>query len=123
MNNSTTREIFLNKLKRTGELQITVTGRKTKKKFSTPVWFVLDGDNKRVTIVPVKGADSNWFKNLAKDPSIELALGDSTISSKASLVRDSNQTKQVIEKLKAKYKLEWSESYYTKRDAFIEVPV
>ena len=123
MNNSTTREIFLNKLKRTGELQITVTGRKTKKKFSAPVWFVLDGDNKRATIVPVKGADSNWFKNLAKDPSIELAVDDSTISSKASLVRDSNQTKQVIEKLKAKYKSEWSESYYTKRDAFVEVPV
>ncbi|MCL5067305.1 MAG: hypothetical protein M1368_03000, partial [Thaumarchaeota archaeon] len=74
-------------------------------------------------IVPVKGTDSNWFKNLAKDPSIELAVDDSTISSKASLVRDSNQAKQVIEKLIAKYKSEWSESYYTKRDAFVEVHV
>src|SRR5579875_2017060 len=113
---------FLSKLKRSGEVRITVRGRKTKKKFSAPVWFFLDREEKKVILVPVKGSDSEWFKDLAKDPQIELSVDDTTITSNATLVRDSNRTKQVIDKLKVKYKSEWSESYYTKRDVCVEVP-
>lgn len=122
---SSTRENFLSKLKRSGEVLIIVTGRKTKKKFSTPVWFLLEGEDKKekVLLVPIKGSDSNWFKNLVEDARIRLGVADSTIESEATLVRDRNQVKQLIDKLKAKYESEWSESYYTKRDAYVEVPV
>ena len=104
---------------------IIVTGRKTKKKFSTPVWFLLEGEDKKekVLLVPIKGSDSNWFKNLVEDAQIRLGVADSTIESEATLVRYRNQVKQLIDKLKAKYELEWSEFYYTKRDAYVEVPV
>ncbi|HZW57522.1 MAG TPA: nitroreductase/quinone reductase family protein [Nitrososphaerales archaeon] len=110
-------------MKQSGEVKITVTGRKSKKKFSTPVWFVLDGGEKKVELVPVKGSDSNWFKDLVKDPRIELSVDDTSIASKATLVRDPNQAKKILDKLRAKYKSEWSESYYTKRDVSVEVPV
>ena len=122
---SSTRENFLSKLKRSGEVLIIVTGRKTKKKFSTPVWFLLEGEDKKekVLLVPIKGYVCNWFKNLVEDARIRLGVADSTIESEATLVRDRNQVKQLIDKLKAKYESEWSESYYTKRDAYVEVPV
>lgn len=100
---------------------MTVRGRITKRKFSTPVWFVLDGG--KVILVPIKGSESDWFKNLKKDPSIELGLDEITLPSKATLVNDSTQVKKVLDMFRAKYKSEWSESYYIKRDVYVEVPV
>ena len=115
-------EKFLKTLKQSNEVGITVTGRKTGRKFSTPVWFVLDGEEK-VILVPTKGSNNNWFKNLVKNPLIELSAGGIAIPSKAKLVRDSNQVKEIIDQLRVKYKSMWSESYYTKRDVCVEVPV
>lgn len=112
---------LLNRLSRSNEVNITVTGRITKRKFSTPVWFVLDAA--RVLLLPVKGSESNWLKNLTKDPHIELRVEDAGISSKATIVRDSDQVKEVFDKFRAKYRSMWSESYYTKRDVYVEVPV
>ena len=120
MSHTSQRESFLGKLKQTGELTITVTGRKTKRKFSTPVWFAMEGQ--RILLVPVKGSDSNWFKNLEKNPEIELSVDDAKISSKANLVSDPANVKKILEKFRAKYKSQWSE-YYSKQDVYVEVPV
>jgi hypothetical protein len=121
MNGPANREEILNKLKKSSEVNITVTGRITRKKLSTPVWFVLDGD--RVTLLPIKGSESSWLKNLAKDPHIELGVDDIAIPSKAKLVRDSQRVNKVFDKFRSKYRSMWSESYYTKRDVYVEVPV
>ena len=121
MKGPTNREDVLNKLKKSKEVNITVTGRITGKKISTPVWFVLDGN--RVILLPIKGSESSWLKNLAKDPHIELGVDDNAIPSRAKLVRDSDQVNKVLDKLRSKYRSMWSESYYTKRDVYVEVPV
>jgi hypothetical protein len=102
-------------------VNITVTGRKTKKKFSTPVWFVLEGEHK-VLLVPNTGSDNYWFKDLVVDPQIELTVDENAISSKAKLLRDSDHVEKILEKFRAKYRSMWSESYYTKRDVY-EVPL
>jgi deazaflavin-dependent oxidoreductase (nitroreductase family) len=120
MNGPADRERLLNKLKRSNEVDIAVTGRKTKKKLSTPVWFVLDGEEK-VILVPMKGSDTSWFKNLAKDPQVELNVDEITISFKATIVRDSDQVEKLLDKFRAKYRSMWSESYYAKRDVYVEV--
>jgi deazaflavin-dependent oxidoreductase (nitroreductase family) len=114
-------EDFLNKLKRSNEVTITVTGRKSKKKFSTPVWFILDG--RKVLIVPTKGSDNNWFKNVEKDPRIDLGVDDVTVSSRATIARDPDQAKRIVAMLAEKYKSMWSDSYYTKRDVYVEILV
>ena len=112
---------LLDRLKHSNELTITVTGRRTKKRFSAPVWFVLDGE--KVTLVPMKGSDNEWYKDLAEEPQIELGVDDITIPFKATLVRDPTQLEKVLDGFRAKYKSMWSESYYTKRDVYVEVPV
>ena len=103
-------------------MNITVTGRKTKKEFSAPVWFALEGESK-VILVPMKGSDNNWFKDLVEDPQIELAVDEIAIPFKAVIVRDSNRVEKVLDKFRAKYKSMWSETYYTKRDVYVEVLV
>jgi deazaflavin-dependent oxidoreductase (nitroreductase family) len=115
------RRSLLDRLKHSNEVNITVTGRKTKKKFSTPVWFVLDGE--KIILVPMKGSDNEWYKDLAKDPQIELGVDDATTPFKATLVRDSAKVEKVLDGFRAKYKSMWSESYYTKRDVYVEVPL
>ena len=74
-------------------------------------------------IVPVKGSDNNWFKNLVQSPQIELSTRGISALCDASIVRDPKQVEKVIDKLKAKYRSMWSEAYYTKRDVYVEVPV
>ena len=116
------RRSLLGKLEQSKEVNTTVLGRKTKKRFSTPVWFVLEGEEK-VMLVPTKGSDNNWFKDLVKNPQIELRVDEITLTSRATLVRDSNQVEKVLDRFRAKYRSMWSESYYTKRDVYVEVSV
>ena len=112
-------EGLLAKLKRSSEVTITVRGRRSGRKFSAPVWFVVDGE--KVILVPTKGSDNNWFKNLVKDPHIEL---DGILTpSEAKIVRDSGQVEKILDAFRAKYRSMWSESYYTKRDVYVEVAV
>lgn len=102
-------------------MNVTVTGRRTKGKFTTPVWFVLDGG--KVLLVPSRGSDNNWFKDLVKDPRIGLGLGDAAIPFDATPVRDPSRVEAVLDKFRAKYRSVWSESYYAKRDVYVEVPI
>ena len=115
------REEFLTKLGKAEEVKITVTGRKSKRKRSTPVWFILDG--RTVKIVPVRGTDTPWFRNLLKDPQIGLGVDGASVSSKAKLVRDPAGAERILDVLRVKYRSVWSESYYPKHDAYVEVPV
>ena len=115
------RRSLLDRLKHSNEVTITVTGRKTKKRFSTPVWFVLDEE--KVILVPMKGSDNEWYKDLVEEPQIELGVDDITIPFKAKLVRGPAHVEKALDGFRAKYKSMWSESYYTKRDVYVEVPV
>ena len=114
------RRELVDKLKQSNEVRVTVTGRKTKKKLSTPVWFVLEGDSK-VLLVPMRGSDTNWFKNLAGDLQIGLGVDEVESTSKAKVVREPREVEKVLDKFRAKYRRMWSEAYYVKRDLYVEV--
>src|SRR5258707_15118601 len=57
-------EEFLKALDSTGEIQLTVTGRRGGREISIPVWFVREGN--RLYLVPVRGSDSDWYKKCAE---------------------------------------------------------
>ena len=50
-------EQFTRALQSTQEVQLTVTGRKTGREITIPVWFAQEGD--RVYLLPVNGTDSD----------------------------------------------------------------
>ncbi len=61
------------RLSRSSEITITVTGRKSGRTISNPVWFVAEDD--KLYLLPVKGSDTQWYKNVLKNPSIRIDCG------------------------------------------------
>jgi hypothetical protein len=56
------------RLSKSSEINITVTGRKSGRPVSIPIWFVFDDD--QLHLLPVKGSDTHWYKNVLKNSSI-----------------------------------------------------
>jgi deazaflavin-dependent oxidoreductase (nitroreductase family) len=103
----------------TREIQITVTGRKTGRPITLPVWFVREGD--RLYLVPVTGSDTSWYKNVLKEPAIRVAAGDAQITARAASVTDPARVGEIVEKFRAKYGAQNVAAYYPKHDVAVEV--
>ena len=110
---------FKKALSETDEVELTVTGRASGRETTRPVWFVQEGDT--VYLLPVKGSDSVWFKNVLKTPSIRLAANDVTISPVARPITDPQRVRQVVDKFRDKYGADDVKKYYSKFDAAVEV--
>ena len=111
---------FSTGLQSANEIEITVTGRTSGRSLSYPVWFALDGE--KLYLIPVKGSDTDWYKNLRKRPSISLAAGGKTFTTSAHLLTDEAQIGKVLEKFRDKYGRN-VKSYYPKLDVAVEVPL
>ena len=66
----TRNDALKDRLSRSRELNITVTGRKSGRTISIPIWFVL-GDDK-LYLLPVQGSDTQWYKNVLNNPTIRI---------------------------------------------------
>src|SRR5260370_11955336 len=64
------KDALKDRLSRYREMNITVTGRKSGRTISIPVWFVLEDDE--LYLLPVQGSDTQWYKNVLKNPSIRI---------------------------------------------------
>jgi deazaflavin-dependent oxidoreductase (nitroreductase family) len=103
------------------EIEITVTGRTSGRSLSYPVWFALDGD--RLYLIPVKGSDTEWYKNVRKTPTIRLtARGGKTLTANPRFLTDQAQLDKILEKFREKYGRN-VKSYYPKYDVAVEVPL
>jgi deazaflavin-dependent oxidoreductase (nitroreductase family) len=82
-------------------VKITVTGRNSGRAISIPVWFVLD--EKTLYLLPVHGSDTQWYKNVLKNPSMRIAAGGAEADLNVVPGTDAAQVSSVIEKFRAKY--------------------
>ncbi len=89
------------RLSRDREITITVTARKSGRTISLPIWFVWDDG--RLYLLPVKGSDTQWYKNVLKNPSIRIFTGGAQSEVKGVAVADPTQVKSVVEKFRGKY--------------------
>lgn len=92
---------FRTALDGTNEIEITVTGRTSGRSLTYPVWFALGGD--RLYLIPVKGLDTEWYKNLRKTPTIRLTARGKTFTTSARFLTDQAQLDRVLEKFRDKY--------------------
>jgi hypothetical protein len=53
------------------QITISVTGRKSGRVISVPIWFVMEGNT--VLLLPVQGSDTQWYKNLLHDPKMQIS--------------------------------------------------
>ena len=114
-------EEFKKALETSPEIELTVTGRTSGREISNPVWFVREGE--KLYLVPVRGSDADWYKNVLKTPTIRLAAGGAQLSASASPISDAAKVDQVLDMFRAKYGAQDVEAYYPKQDVAVEVPL
>ena len=105
------------RLSRSREINITVTGRKSGRTISIPVWFVLEDD--KLYLLPVLGSDTQWYKNVLKKPSIRIDARGAEAEVKVGAVTDATQVSSVVEKFRAKYGTNDVKKYYSKFDVAV----
>ena len=110
-------EALKDRLSRYRQLTITVTGRKSGRAISIPVWFVLEGD--KLYLLPVQGSDTQWYKNALKNPAIRIDARGAGAELQAVPVTDAPQVSSVIEKFRAKYGAGDVKKYYSKFDVAV----
>jgi deazaflavin-dependent oxidoreductase (nitroreductase family) len=106
------------RLSRSREIKISVTGRKSGRTISIPVWFVSDGD--KLYLLPVKGSDTQWYKNVLKNAKIGVDAHGVHAELKAVPITDPAQVKSVVEKFRDKYGASDVKKYYSKFDVAVE---
>jgi deazaflavin-dependent oxidoreductase (nitroreductase family) len=105
------------RLSRSREIMIGVTGRNSGRTISNPVWFVLDDD--KLYLLPVQGSDTQWYKNLLKNPSIRIEAGHVAAEFNAVPVTDPTKVSSVVEKFRNKYGASDVKKYYSKFDVAV----
>ena len=118
MGNKVTRNDTLkDRLSRYREINISVTGRKSGRTISIPVWFVFEDDN--LYLLPVQGSDTQWYKNVLKNPSIRIEARGAEAEVKVVPVTDAKGVSSVVEKFRAKYGASDVKKYYSKLDVAV----
>jgi deazaflavin-dependent oxidoreductase (nitroreductase family) len=105
------------RLSRFREINISVTGRKSGRTISIPVWFVLEDD--KLYLLPVQGSDTQWYKNVLKNPMIRIDARGAEAEVKAVAVTDATQVSSVVKKFRAKYGASGVKKYYSKFDVAV----
>lgn len=105
------------RLSRSRELTISVTGRKSGRTISIPIWFVFDED--KLYLLPVQGSNTQWYKNVLKNPTIRVEAGGTEAEFKAIPITDAKQVSSVVEKFRAKYGAGDVKKYYAKFDVAV----
>lgn len=103
------------RISHSNEITISVIGRKSGRTISNPVWFVLEGET--LYLLPVKGTETQWYKNVLKNPSMRIQAGGGESEVKISPVADANEVAAVVEKFRDKYGAGDVKKYYSKFDA------
>src|ERR1700693_5830408 len=120
MGNKLTRNDALkDRLSRYREINITVTGRKSGRAISIPVWFALEDD--KLYLLPVQGSDTQWYKNVLRNPRIRISARGAEAEFKATIVKDPKVVAAVVDKFREKYGKADVKRYYSKFDAAVVV--
>ncbi len=113
-NQSTPPDGLKDRLSRFREIKISVTGRKSGRTITMPVWFVLDGDE--IYLLPVQGSDTQWYKNVLKSPSLRIDARGAEGEFNAVPITEATQVSSVVDKFRAKYGAGDVKKYYSKFD-------
>jgi deazaflavin-dependent oxidoreductase (nitroreductase family) len=110
-------ETLKERLSRNREIKLSVTGRKSGKTISIPVWFVAEGE--KLWLLPVQGSDTQWYKNVLKNPSIRVEARGDKAELRVQPITEGKTVKSVIEKFREKYGAGDVKKYYSKFDVAV----
>ena len=107
------------RLNKVYEITLSVKGRKSGRDIPRPVWFVHEANT--LYLLPVRGSDTNWYKNMLVDPTLKISVNGVDISERGKQITDTNMVDDIVEKFKSKYGEGEVKKYYTNFDVAIEV--
>lgn len=113
----TRNDALKDRLSRSREIEISVTGRKSGRTISIPVWFVLDGEN--LYLLPVQGSETQWYKNVLSNPLIRIDAGGAEAEFNAVPITDATQVSSVVAKFRVKYGANDVKKYYSRFDVAV----
>ena len=105
------------RLSRFREIKLSVTGRNSGRTISIPVWFVLEDE--KLYLLPVQGSDTQWYKNVLKNPSIGIDARGAGAKLQAVPITDATAVSSVVEKFREKYGANDVKKYYSKFDVAV----
>ena len=115
------KDFLKDRFSRSREITITVVGRESGRTISNPVWFVLEGN--KLYLLPVQGSDTQWYKNVLKNPKIRIAANGAEGEFELTPTADSKEVESVVEKFRDKYGAKDVKKYYSKLDVAISTPI
>ena len=95
------KETLKDRLARYRQIKLSVIGRKSGQTISIPVWFVLE--DTKLYLLPVQGSNSQWYRNVLKNPSIRIDARGAEAGFHAAPITDAKTVKSVSEKFREKY--------------------
>ena len=105
------------RLSRHREINISVIGRKSGRRISIPVWFVLERET--LYLLPVHGSGTQWYKNLLKNPTIRFDAQGEESEFRATPITDAKAVKSIVEKFRQKYGADDVKKYYSQFDVAV----
>jgi deazaflavin-dependent oxidoreductase (nitroreductase family) len=111
---------FAEALDDTREINITTVGRKTGDEITLPVWFVRQDGT--LYLLPVAGSGSNWYKNVRKAGSVQIAARGAERALPATPITDPDRVAEVVKAFRAKYGDRDVAAYYPHPEVALEVP-
>ena len=113
------KETLKDRLARYRQIKLSVIGRKSGKAISIPVWFVLESE--KLYLLPVRGSDTQWYRNVLKNPTIRIDAQGAEAEFHAAPITDANAVKSVIERFREKYGAKDVKKYYSGFDVAVVV--
>lgn len=109
-------ETLKERLSRYREIKISVTGRKSGRTITVPIWFVFD---EKLYLLPVNGSETQWYKNVLTNPKMRIEARGTEADAKAVPITDGTKVKSVVEKFREKYGAGDVKKYYTNFDVAV----
>ena len=103
------------------QIKLSVIGRKSGRTISVPVWFVLEAE--KLLLLSVQGSDTQWYKNVLKNPKIRIDARGAEGEFRAVPITDHKEVASVVEKFREKYGAVDVKKYYSKFDVAIIVQI
>jgi hypothetical protein len=76
-------------------------------------------DENKLYLLPVQGTDTQWYKNVLKNPSIRIDAGGAQGEFQAVPITDDGRVSHVVEKFREKYGAGDVKKYYSKLDVAV----
>ena|ERR1700675_739837 len=109
------------RLARYRQITISVIGRESGRTISVPVWFVFEAE--KLYLLPVRGSDTQWYKNVLQNPTIQIDARGIEEEFRAKPVTDAKDVKSVVEKFREKYGAKDVKKYYSTLDVAVVIKV